>query len=137
MLAGPADGLHRALEVPDVVERVEDAEDIHAVLGRLVHEPIHDRVLVMSVTKQVLTPQEHLQAGIGHQLPKRAKPLPRVLVEKADAGVVRGASPAFHTPETGLIDVLTGPDHVLRRHARGKHALVTVAKHQLRDLDQS
>ena len=125
------------LEVPDVVERVEDAEDVHAVLGRFVHEPIDDRVLIVPVAQQVLAPQEHLQARIGHQLAKRAQPLPRVFIEEADAGIVSRPAPAFHAPETGLIDVLAGPDHVFGRHPRGEQALVTVAEDQLRDLDQS
>ena len=137
VLARAAYRVEAPADVPDVVERVEDAEDVHAVLGRLVHEAIDDRILVVAVAQQVLAPQQHLQAGIGHQLAKRAQPLPRVLIEETDAGVVGGASPAFHAPVTRLIDVLAGPDQVFGRHPRGEQALVTVAGSQFRDFNQS
>ena len=137
VLAGAADGVERAAEVANVIQSVENAEHVHAVLGRLAHEAIDDRIFVVPVAQQVLAAQQHLQAGIGHQLAKGAQPLPRVFVEKSDAGVVGGAAPAFHAPETCLVDGLAGSDQVLGRHPRGEQTLVAVAESQLRDFDHS
>ena len=137
VLAGAADGLEGTAEVADVVQRVEDAEDVHAVLGRLVDEPIDDAVLVVAVAEQVLPAQEHLQAGVGHQLAEGAQPLPGVFVEEADAGVVGRPAPAFDAPVAGLVDVLAGGDHVFQRHPRGQQALMPVAEGQFRDFNHS
>ena len=71
------------------------------------------------------------------QLAERAQPLPGVLVEKADAGVVGRPAPALDAPVAGLVDVLAGRDHVLQRHPRGQQALVAVAEGQLRDLNRA
>ena len=98
VLVHAADGRDRLAHVADVVERVEDPEDVHAVLGGLLHEPVDDPVLVVPVAEQVLAAQQHLQPAVGHQLAERAQPLPRVLVEEADAGVVRRPAPALHRP---------------------------------------
>jgi len=62
-------------------------------------------------------------------------PVPRQAIEAILR--VAGRAPSGTNTQPWKVDVLTGPDHVLRCHARGKQALVTVAKHQLRDLDRS
>jgi hypothetical protein len=59
--------LDRALDVAQVVERVEDAEHVHAVFGGLVDKAVDHRVFVVAVAQQVLPTQQHLQARIGHQ----------------------------------------------------------------------
>jgi hypothetical protein len=51
-----------------VVQGVEDAEHVHAVLGGLVDEAVDDAVFVVAVAEQVLAAQQHLQARIGQQL---------------------------------------------------------------------
>lgn len=70
-------GLDRAQgdgEVLRVVERVEDPEDIHPVLGGLLDEPADDAVLVMTVAEQVLPAEEHLQARLRQGLADAAAP---------------------------------------------------------------
>ncbi len=137
MLAGAADGLQGAAEVADVVEGVEDAEDVHAVLRRFVHEAIDDAVLVVAVAEQVLPAQQHLQARVGQELAEGAQALPGVLVEEADAGVVGGPAPALDAPVASPVDVGAGRGHVLQGHPRGQETLVAIAQDQLGDLDSA
>ena len=87
-------------------------------------EPIDDVVLVVAVAEQVLPAQQHLQRRLRHARLERAQPLPRVLVQEADAGVERRAAPALERPVAGVVQVLAGREHVLDRHARGHQALV-------------
>ena len=54
VLAGVQHGLDGAAHVADVVERVEDAKDVHAVRRRLFHKPVDDGVLIVPVAQQVL-----------------------------------------------------------------------------------
>src|SRR5664280_2721950 len=91
--------------------------------------------LVVAVAQQVLPAQQHLQPGVGQQLPELAQPLPGVLVEKPDTGVVRRAAPALHAPVAGRVDVLAHRDHVFHGHPGGAQALVPVAQDKLRHVD--
>ena len=95
VLAGAVHGRDTGAQIADVVERVEDAEDVHAVLGGLVHEALHHAVFVVPVAQQVLPAQQHLQARVRHQLAEGAQTLPGIFVEEADAGVEGGPAPAF------------------------------------------
>ncbi len=131
VLAGLLDGLHRVRHVARVVQCVEDAEDVHAVLRRLVDETLHHFILVVAVAQQVLAPQQHLQPGVGHQLAERPQTLPGVLVEEPDACIVGSTAPALDAPVAGLVDVLAGFDHVFHGHADRYQTLVSVAKDEL------
>ena len=135
MLAVAAHGLDRVRDVAQVVQRIEDAEHVHAVLSRLVDEAVDDLVLVVPVAQQVLAAQQHLQLRMGHQLAEAAQALPRVFVEEADAGIEGGAAPAFHRPIARGVDVGAGRHHVLEGHARGQQALVGIAQGELGDVD--
>ena len=137
MLADVLDRSHSVLEVTGVIQCVEYAENVHAVLRGLLDELINHHVLVVAVTQKVLATQQHLQAGIRHQLAEGTQALPRVLVEEADAGVKSGATPALDTPETSLVEVLTGPNHVLHGHASSHERLVSVAQGDFRDTNLS
>src|SRR5450759_1327094 len=97
--------------------------------------PVNDRVLVVAVAQQVLPAQHHLQPGVGQQLPELAQPLPGVLVEEPDTGVVRRAAPALHAPVAGRVDVLAHRDHVFHGHPGSAQALVPVAQDKLRHVD--
>ena len=66
MTAGLDALVHRSLDVAQVVERVEDTDDIHAVLDTLAHEAAHSIIRIMMVAEQILTAQQHLQLGIFH-----------------------------------------------------------------------
>src|SRR4051794_27492144 len=105
MLSGAADGGDRAAEIADVVEGIEDAEHVHAVLGRFIDEAIDDGILIVAVAEQVLAAQQHLEAAVGQELAELAQTLPRVLVEETDTRIEGGASPALDRPITRLLDI--------------------------------
>ena len=67
---------------------------------------------------------------VGAQL---AQPLPRVLVQKAQAGVERGAAPAFERIVADRVEHFAGREHLLERHARGGLRLVRVAQDGIGD----
>ena len=81
-------------DVARVVERVEDPEDVHARVGGVPDERPDDLVAVVPVAHEVLTPQQHLERGAPAVVLDGAQPLPRVLVEEAQAGVEGGPAPA-------------------------------------------
>src|SRR5664280_293643 len=137
VLADPFHRGDRALDVTGVVQCVEDPEDVHAVLGRLLYEMVHDVVTVVAVAQQVLAAQKHLQTAVGHQRAERSQTLPGVFVQEPDAGVVGGATPALDAPVPGHVDILAGTDHVLGGHPGRHQGLVSVPKNELCDTDLS
>ena len=80
VLACLLDRRRRGLEVARVVQGIEDAEDVDAVLGRLGHEAPHDVVAVVPVADQVLTAQQHLERRAVHVVAYDAQAFPGVFV---------------------------------------------------------
>src|SRR5699024_12062315 len=70
----------------------------------------------------------YLQLGVRHQLAEGAQTLPGIFVEESDAGVERGPTPALHTPEAGIVNVLACADHVLHGHAGCHQTLVRITQ---------
>ena len=133
VLAGLLDRSHRVRHVARIVHCVEDAEDVHAVLRGLVHEPVDDLVVVVAVAEQVLATKQHLQTGAREQLAEGPQAHPRVFVEESDTAVVSRSAPTFDRPVAGGVDVGARIDHVLKGHASGHQALMTVTQHQFGD----
>ena len=104
-VAGVADGrlahrapvvehrLHGRVQVLGVVEAVEDAEDVHAVLDRTAHEALDHVVGIVGVAHGVGAAQQHLEADVGDALAQLHQALPGILVEEAHAGVEGGPAP--------------------------------------------
>ena len=92
VLLGGLDGL---LQIADVVEGVEDADDIDAVLHALAAEGVHHVVCVVLVAQNVLAAEQHLQLRVLHVLADGAQALPRIFVQKAHAGVKGSTAPAL------------------------------------------
>jgi hypothetical protein len=133
-----ADFLHGrdgTLDVAGVVEGVKNPEDIHAVLGGLLHKMVNNVVAIVAVAQQVLATQKHLQPAVRHQRTECPQPLPRILVQKPDTRVIRGTTPTLHTPEPRGINISTRTHHVLSGHPGRHQRLVSIPKGQLCDPD--
>ena len=131
VLLGGLDGL---LQVPHVVEGVEDADDVDAVLNGLAAEGVHHVVGVVLVAQDVLAPEEHLQLGVGQVLAQGPQPLPGVLLQKAHAHIEGGAAPALQGVVADGVQHLAGGEHVLDPHTGGGLGLVGVTEDGVRDL---
>ncbi len=127
------DRLQGHAHVAGVVHGVEDAEDVHAVVGGLAHEFPHHVVRIVAVAKQVLAPQQHVDAGVGQRPPQTAQPLPGVLAQEAHAGIEGGPAPGLQGPETDLVQLGADGQHVLGAHAGGDEGLVAVAQDEFGD----
>ena len=124
-LVGRFDG---GLEVADVVERVEDADDVDAVGNRLLDKVLDDVVGVRTVAQHILAAEEHLQLGVGHLFADHPQALPGVFVQETDAGVEGRAAPDFSGIITDLIHLAQDRQHVRQRHTGRQQALVGIAK---------
>ena len=47
------------------------------------------------------------------------------------------ASPAFHRPVAGIVDVLAGRDHVIHRHAGSEQTLMSISEGKFGDFNQA
>ena len=131
-LLGGADG---GCKVAGVVQRVEDADDVDAVLHGFLHEGLDHVVGVVAVAEQVLAAQQHLQLGVLDAGANGAQALPRVLVQVAQAAVERGTAPDLEGLEAALVERLEDGEHVLDGHARGDLTLLAVAQDGLHEAD--
>ena len=128
MLASGFDGLDGHAQVTHVVHGVKDAEHVDTVNRRLGHERLDHVVAVMAIAQQVLTAQQHLQAGVGQGGTQLAQTLPRIFLEEAHAGVKGGAAPDFQRPVADLVELVADRQHVFSAHAGGQQRLVGVTQ---------
>ena len=127
--------VHRGLDVAQVVERVENADDIHAVLNGCAHKTAHHVIRIVAVPQQVLAAKQHLQLGVFHVLPDCAQALPRVFPEITQAGVKGRTSPALDRMITGLVDGVQDAGEILNRQAGRHQRLVGVAQDGFRNMN--
>ena len=123
-----ADRLQGGLHVARVVHGIEDAEDVHAVFDGALHEALHHVVGVVAVAEQVLAAEQHLQRGLRHRLFQLAQADPRVLAEKADAGVKGGAAPALKGAVADVVQLSGNGQHIVETQTGGEQGLVGVAQ---------
>ncbi len=77
------------------------------------HEALHHVIGVVAVAEQVLAAEQHLQRGLGHRLFQLAQADPRVLAEKADAGVKGGAAPALQRAVADVVQLSGNGQHIV------------------------
>ncbi len=123
------DGIHGDTHVVHPVQRVEDTEDVDAVLSRLLHEVAHNVVAVVGIADGVGGAQQHLEKDVRHLLAQALQAFPGVFLEKAQSNVEGGAAPAFEREQPGRHPCVVGRDglHVVGAHAGGEQRLVGVA----------
>ena len=125
--------LERRLEIPRIVEGVEDAEDLHAVFDGAFAELEHDIIGVVAIADGVLAAEKHLRGGVLEARFHLAQPLPRVLEEEAHGCVEGGPAPAFDAAVADGIHPLQRGNHVLGAHTGGKERLMPIANRRLGD----
>ena len=126
----------RPFDVPHIVQRIEDAEDVDAICGGPFDEPFEDIVGIMAIAHEVLPAEQHLQLGMRHGGAQRAQPFPGIFFEKTQTGVEGRAAPDFQRPIADGVELLGDRQHVLRSHARGQEGLMPVAQRDVGDQDR-
>ncbi|CNT73828.1 Uncharacterised protein [Salmonella enterica subsp. enterica serovar Bovismorbificans] len=82
----------------------------------------------MAIAEQVLAAQQHLQGSLRHGFFELAQAQPRVLAEKADAGVKGGAAPAFEGAVAHVVELSGNRQHIVKAQAGGEQGLVGVTQ---------
>ena len=121
------DGLGVVYHIADVVEGVEHAKHLDAVAMGGRDEVVHDVFGIVLVAHQVLTTGEHGQRGVGSVGLDGAQPFPRVLIQKAQAGIECGTAPSLDGPVPHAVHLGQDGQHLAYLHARGPKALLAVA----------
>ena len=123
VLPGGLDGL---FQVPHIVQRVENADDVDAVFNGLAAEGVHHVIGIVLVAQNVLATEQHLQLRVLHVLADGPQPLPRILVQETHTGVEGGAAPALQRVVADGIQHFQRGEHILRGHTGGRLRLVSV-----------
>ena len=129
--------LNAGLKIPHIVERVKNAEHVHSIGGSLLHKALHDSIFIVTVSQQVLAAKQHLQPALRKQFAEHTQPFPWILIQEANAGIESCASPAFHRPVAGIVDVFAGRDHVIHRHPGGEQTLVSISERKFGNLNHA
>ena len=126
--------VHSGLDVAQIVQRIENTDDIHAVLDALADKTAHGIIRIMVIAEQVLTAQQHLQLGVLHVRFDLAQTLPRILMQIAQAGIKGRTAPALNRVITGLIHLIENALEILKRHSRRNQRLLRVTQHRFGDV---
>ncbi len=126
VLARPLRRAHRGLDVAQIVQRIEDAEDVHAVLRRRRDKRLDDIVGKVRVLDDVLPAQQHHVRRAGRAPAQGIKPVEGKLAEKTQPRVDGRPTPGLEAAEAEFVKQRQRRQHLGRRHARGGKRLVTV-----------
>ena len=127
--------LHRDREIRRVVERVEHAEDVHALRGGVPDEAGHDVVGVIRVAHGVRAAKEHLETDVRNFRAQLAQTFPRVFVQEAHRRVEGRAAPHLQAEQLrrALRHGVRHGQHVVAADARGHQGLMRVAEGRVGD----
>ena len=128
-------GLHGNLQVVHVVQSVKNTDDVDTVFHGLLDEELYEIVGVVGVAQNILTPQQHLQLGVGYGSADLAQTLPGIFVQVAQADVEGGAAPAFDGIVASLVDGRKHGLELLIRQAGCDQRLICITQHGLHKLN--
>ena len=117
-------------EIAHVVERVENTNDVDAVVNGFFNEHLDDFVGIMLVAEKVLTSEQHLKFRVGHSLTQITQTLPRIFVEIPQTHVENRTAPALDRVITGFVHCGKDVGKFRIRQARSNQRLVCVAEHR-------
>ena len=128
--AGLERRLHRRPHVVHAVQRIEDAEDVHALVRGFLDEFRHHVVGIGGIAHGVRGAQQHLETDVGDGFPQAPQADERIFVQEAQAYVERRASPHFQAEETGhaVRHEVGDRHHVIRTDTGGQQRLVGIAE---------
>ena len=122
---GGADG---GFHVARVVHAVENAEDVHAVLGAHGDKGFHHVVRIVGVAHDILAAQQHHVRRLGGRFFQGVQPVERPFFQEAQPGVDGGAAPGFQGAEAHGVQNGGDGQHVCRLHACCRQGLMPVAQ---------
>ena len=125
------DDLDHRLEIPEVIQSIEDPENIHAVFAGALHKGFGQVIGIVAITHQVLASKQHREGGLLDVFLQSADAFPWIFTQEAMHGVECGSAPDFHGIETHLVHVLSDGQKVLGSSARGEKRLMAIAKSQV------
>jgi hypothetical protein len=105
-----------ALHVAGIIEGIENAENIHAVLGGAEDESFDYIVGEVGILHDVLPAEEHHVRGFRAGFFECIKALKGEFIKETQAGVNGGASPGFEGIETPVIQLFADRKHLLGAH---------------------
>ena len=124
------------LTVPQILQGIEDQENIDAGLGSTFHELFHDVVWISMVAHQILAPEDHFQRSMSHIPFEGTDPVPRIILEKADADVKSCASPHFHGCIAELVHPGKKRDHFFGFYPGSQQGLDSIPEFYTVELDR-
>ena len=119
MAAGLDALINGSCHVLRVIQRIEDTDDVNAVLYGLAYECTYGVIRVVTVAEDVLSSQQHLQLRILYLGTDKAKTVPRIFIEIPQAGIECRSSPYFHGIVAGLIHGFENIFKIRSGHACG------------------
>ena len=112
------DGGDSLFEIARIVERIEAAEDVHAVFAGQSDKAFDHIVWIVLVAQEVLSAQKHLQRGFFADRLDLAQTLPGILAQETHADIERCSAPALERIIAGIIDFLGNGQNVIGTKAR-------------------
>ncbi len=105
-------GINGNPQILNIVEGVEDPDNINSVCDRTLDKILHHIIRIMAVAQHILAAEQHLEFCIRTILADNPQPFPWIFVQKAKAGIIRGAAPAFQGMKTDFIKFPQNRQHI-------------------------
>ncbi len=109
--------LYGSGNIPQIIQRVENTEDIHPVLGRALYKSLHHIIREVRVLHNILPAQKHHMRRLRRLLLDGIQAIKRKLSQESQPGVNRRPTPCLKRPKTQCIQILQRGKHLGCSHA--------------------
>jgi len=111
---------NNGFKITIIVQGIKCPEDIHTVCSGPLHKGPGQIIRIISISHQILGPQQHGERCFLHVAFQGADSFPGILIQKAVHGIKGCPTPGFNSPESHFVHHLGHRNHVFGSSASGK-----------------
>ena len=116
MLSGLFCGLCGPFHIAGVIAGIKNAEHADSILSSLFNELVNHIVGIVAVSQKILCTEKHHNLAVGKSSMELSKALPRILIQKTDAGVIGCSTPSLDGPVADFVNHTTSRKHIGSGH---------------------
>ena len=120
--------LYSCLKISHVVETVENTNDIDSVCYRFLYEILYNIISVWTVSKDILSTEQHLKFCILESITELSKSLPWIFFQETEGSIECCSTPALYSMISNLVHLLNDWHHLLCCHSGSNQRLMCITQ---------
>ena len=128
--------LYCCLQISQIVQTVKNTNNIDSVGNRFLYKILYHIICIGTITKNVLSSEQHLELCIFESITEFTKSFPWVFFQETQGSIKGSAAPAFYRMITHFIQFIHDRHHLFCCHSGGNQRLMSVTQDRLSNLNR-